>query len=267
MSVVATKHPIVSPHAQASTLRLQRLSKSFGDRQVLPVLDLQVAPGEFVAIVGRSGSGKSTLLRLLAGLEAPTGGAIEIDGTPLVGLNRAARMMFQDARLLPWMTVLENVGIERQPEWRQQAEHVLSLVGLAGREGDWPATLSGGQRQRVALARALVSRPRLLLLDEPLGSVDALTRLEMQQLIEGLWQRRGMTAVLVTHDVEEAVALADRVLVLEAGRIVLAVEVPLPRPRRRDDAHFGSLVQRVLDRVLDTDEAPREPSYYCQRGQ
>lgn len=252
MSVATTETTNARHDVQASAVRLARLRKSFGDRAVLPGLDLQVAPSEFVAIVGRSGSGKSTLLRLLAGLEAATAGEITIDGSPLAGMNRSARMMFQDARLLPWMAVLKNVGIERQPQWRQQAEHVLSLVGLAGREGDWPATLSGGERQRVSLARALVSRPRLLLLDEPLGSVDALTRLEMQQLIEGLWQRRRMTAVLVTHDVEEAVALADRVLVLEGGRIVLTVEVTLPRPRRRDDAHFGGIVQRVLDRVLDS---------------
>ena len=235
-------------------LSLQGLAKRYGERPVLQALDLRIAPGEFVAIVGRSGCGKSTLLRLLAGLEAPSEGRIE-------GLAAAqTRFMFQEARLLPWARVLDNVALGlKGPDARERAAAALAQVGLAERGGDWPARLSGGQRQRVALARALVHVPRLLLLDEPLGALDALTRIEMQGLIEGLWQRQGFTALLVTHDVSEAVALADRVLLIEEGRIALDWRVGLPRPRRHDAA-FAALEQRLLERVLKTQaaDAPSE---------
>jgi sulfonate transport system ATP-binding protein len=225
-------------------LALQGLAKHFGAREVLKALDLQIAPGEFVAIVGRSGCGKSTLLRLLAGLEAPSAGRIE-------GLAADdTRFMFQDARLLPWARVVDNVALGLPgPDARDRAAAALAQVGLAERGGDWPARLSGGQRQRVALARALVHAPRLLLLDEPLGALDALTRIEMQALIEGLWLRHGFTALLVTHDVSEAVALADRVLLIEDGRVALDERIPLPRPRQHGPA-FAALEQRLLERVL-----------------
>src|SRR5262249_19805137 len=156
----------------------------FGDHEVLRDIALRVAPGEFVAIVGHSGCGKSTLLRLIAGLDAPDGGAIRIDGQPVAGQVRQARLLFQEARLLPWRRVLRNVGIGLSGDWRAPAQAALDAVGLGNRGHDWPAVLSGGQRQRVALARALVSQPRLLLLDEPLGALDALTRIEMQELLE-----------------------------------------------------------------------------------
>ncbi|MGN6831323.1 ATP-binding cassette domain-containing protein [Paucibacter sp. M5-1] len=225
-------------------LRLEGLSKRYGERQVLQALDLQIWPGEFVAIVGRSGCGKSTLLRLLAGLEAPTAGTVG----GLAGND--TRFMFQDARLLPWARVVDNVALGLPgPDARDRAATALAQVGLAERGGDWPARLSGGQRQRVALARALVHAPRLLLLDEPLGALDALTRIEMQALIEGLWLRHGFTALLVTHDVSEAVALADRVLLIEDGRVALDERIPLPRPRQHGPA-FAALEQRLLDRVL-----------------
>jgi sulfonate transport system ATP-binding protein len=178
----------------------------YGDRLVLHRLDLDVAPGEFLAVVGPSGSGKTTLLRLLAGLEALSEGEILKDGVPISGLNRRARLMFQDARLLPWARVADNVarGLSRGRAGRVQ--RALERVYLADRAGDWPATLSGGQKQRVALARALAAEPGLLLLDEPLGALDALTRIEMQSLLEQNWLEAGSTAVLVTHDVEAAVA-------------------------------------------------------------
>src|SRR5215475_16141412 len=149
--------------------------------------------------------------------------------------------MFQDARLLPWRRVAQNVGIGRRGDWRGAALEALGHVGLAERADDWPAVLSSGQRQRVALARALISHPRLLLLDEPLGSLDALTRIEMQDLIARVWQEKGFTAIVVTHDVSEAVMLADRILLLEDGAVALDVTVDLPRPRRRGDREAAAI--------------------------
>jgi sulfonate transport system ATP-binding protein len=224
-------------------LTLHGLSKSYGGRPVLRDTDLSVAAGEFIVVVGRSGCGKSTLLRLIAGLERPDDGAVLFQG----GTIPETRVMFQDARLLPWRRVRDNVtlGLPRGTD----AAHALRQVGLEERGRDWPAVLSGGQRQRVALARALAHDPQLLLLDEPLGALDALTRIDMQQLIENLWQARGFTALLVTHDVQEAVALADRVILIEEGRIALDERIALPRPRVHDAA-FAALERRILDRVL-----------------
>jgi len=238
-------------------LKLRGLTKRYGEREVLRQADLNIEPGEFVAIVGRSGCGKSTLLRLVAGLESATRGQLDIDGRAVNGLNPDTRIMFQDSRLLPWKRVLDNVALGLPSEQRPRAEAVLAQVGLAERANEWPARLSGGQRQRVALARALVHQPRLLLLDEPLGALDALTRIEMHELIEGLWRRHGFTALLVTHDVQEAVALADRVILIEDGVIALDERVPLARPRSRGDAAFAALEKRILDRVLQHE--PAEP--------
>lgn len=228
---------------------LNGLAKRFGQRQVLARLDLDIPAGRFVAIVGRSGGGKSTLLRLLAGLETPTAGEILLDGRPIEGLPPRVRMLFQDARLLPWQRVIDNVGIAREPDWHAHAEAALADVGLADRARDWPAVLSGGQRQRVALARALVSRPRLLLLDEPFGALDALTRMEMHELLIRIWARERFTTVLITHDVVEAATLADRVLVLKDGRIALDEPVAARRPRRPDDPELLALERRVLAAV------------------
>jgi sulfonate transport system ATP-binding protein len=241
----------MSSTRHGARIELRQLSKSFGSRKVLRDTELVVEPGEFVAIVGRSGCGKSTLLRLVTGLDAPTGGSLRIDGAPAGGLRADSRIMFQEARLLPWRRVRANVLLGLPSDQEGRAADVLQQVGLGDRGDDWPARLSGGQRQRVALARALVHQPRLLLLDEPLGALDALTRIEMHRLIEGLWQRQGFTALLVTHDVQEAVALADRVILIEDGRIALDERVPLPRPRVHD-ARFAALEQRILERVLRT---------------
>lgn len=235
---------------QGIHLKILDLTKTFGRVSVLKSVNLEVEPGQFVAIVGRSGCGKSTLLRLVAGLETPSEGGVLLDGEPVRKLSRTVRVMFQDARLLPWKHVIENVGLGLEHDWRSKAEWALEQVGLKERAGDWPAVLSGGQRQRVALARALVSQPRLLLLDEPLGALDALTRIEMQRLIEQLWQEQQFTSLLVTHDVEEAVALADRVVLIEAGQIALDISVTLPRPRQRGNAQFAQIKERVLERVM-----------------
>ncbi|BAU92301.1 ABC transporter [Methylorubrum populi] len=232
-------------------ITLRGLSKSFdGGAPVIRGLDLHVPAGQFVAVVGRSGCGKSTLLRLILGLEEPTAGRVTINGD-----RNSKRIMFQEPRLLPWARVADNVavGLGRETpraERRRRALGVLDEVGLAAKAGNWPATLSGGQRQRVALARALVSRPALLALDEPLGALDALTRIEMQEMIERIWQDQGFTAILVTHDVGEAVAMADRILVVEQGAIALDVAVDVPRPRRRGDPALAELEGRILERLL-----------------
>lgn len=237
-------------------LNINNVGKAFGERQVLKDINLSIAPGEFVAVVGQSGCGKSTLLRLIAGLDKPTQGELQSDGSPLNSDN--VRLMFQDARLLPWKRVLDNVGLglPNRPvsEQREAAHEALKRVGLLLREGDWPRTLSGGERQRVALARLLVSNPRLLLLDEPLGALDALTRLEMQELIEELWRRQGFTALLVTHDVEEAVALADRVILIKNGEITLNLPIALDRPRQRGNLAFVEYKESILRQVLHGDQ-------------
>ncbi|SMC17708.1 sulfonate transport system ATP-binding protein [Andreprevotia lacus DSM 23236] len=239
----------VTPSAGVA-LTLRNLSKRFGDQTVLQALDLDIRAGEFVAVVGRSGCGKSTLLRLIAGLESASTGDVRADGSPLDTGHFDTRLMFQDARLLPWKSVLQNVGLGLSGAWQDKARAVLAEVGLAEHAHKWPSQLSGGQRQRVALARALIHEPQLLLLDEPLGALDALTRIEMQQLIERLWQQHRFTVLLVTHDVEEAVALGDRVLLIEEGRVGLDLPVPLPRSRVRGSAGFAALEERVLSRVL-----------------
>ncbi len=240
-----------------ATLDIQGVSKRFGTTPVLRDVRLQVAPGEFVAIVGKSGSGKSTLLRLIAGLEPPTGGRLLLDDVEVRGLNSVTRVMFQEARLLPWKTVRENVRLGLNWDHWEGAERALEQVGLADRAEEWPTILSGGQKQRVALARALAAEPRLLLLDEPLGALDALTRLEMQNLVERAWTQRQCTTLLVTHDVEEAVALADRVVVLEEGEIVMDCRVDLPRPRERGGAAFTRLRETVLARLTQLLSASR----------
>jgi sulfonate transport system ATP-binding protein len=234
-------------------VRLDGLSKSFGDRRILESLDLTIPAGQFVALVGRSGCGKSTLLRLVAGLETPNHGDILLDGSPLAQSKELMRIMFQDPRLLPWKSVLDNVALGlrgTRTAARDAALSALDQVGLADRAGEWPSHLSGGQRQRVALARALVHRPRLLLLDEPLGALDALTRIEMHALIERLWHEQGFTALLVTHDVREAVTLADRVLLIEDGAVVLDEAVDFARPRERARPSFAVLEDRILKRVI-----------------
>jgi sulfonate transport system ATP-binding protein len=226
------------------------VSIAFGGRTVLENFDIEISAGEFVAIVGRSGCGKSTLLRSVVGLETPHTGTIIVGNAAERNGKPDIRVMFQDSRLLPWRRILPNVMLGLDPALIPRARKVLAQVGLADRASDWPATLSGGQRQRVALARALVHDPNLLLLDEPLGSLDALTRIEMQQLIEDVWRSRGFTAMLVTHDVAEAISLADRVILIEGGRVALDEVVNIPRPRTRGSARFAALEERILGRVL-----------------
>lgn len=243
---------------QGTPLLLNGVTKRYGENTILNALDLHIPAGQFVAVVGRSGGGKSTLLRLLAGLETPNGRELLAGNTPLAELQDDTRMMFQDARLLPWKTVIDNVGLGLKGHWRDAARQALASVGLENRAGEWPAALSGGQKQRVALARALIHRPGLLLLDEPLGALDALTRIEMQDLIESLWQTHGFTVLLVTHDVSEAVAMADRVLLIEDGKIGLDVTVDIARPRRLGSVRLAELEAEVLDRVMKRGATERQ---------
>jgi sulfonate transport system ATP-binding protein len=257
MSAMASVLPMSRPAPPANpggaSVSLRGLQKSFGERKVLRAISLEITRGLFVSIVGRSGCGKTTLLRLIAGLEKPDAGELNIaceSGTTTRGSNSDVRLMFQDARLLPWKSVIDNVRLGMSKADVPIAMEALRDVGLEDRAADWPATLSGGQRQRVALARALVRRPKLLLLDEPLGALDALTRMEMHALIERLWLQNGFTTLLVTHDVQEAVALADRVIVLGDGAIVFDETVNLPRPRIRGRREFAALEDRVLREVL-----------------
>jgi sulfonate transport system ATP-binding protein len=234
-------------------ITISGFAKSFGTTSVLRDLDLTIPAGQFVAVVGKSGCGKSTLLRSIAGLESPTAGTLAIDDTTVSGPNEHVRVMFQDDRLLPWRTVLDNVSLVTDDP--AKAEQALAAVGLTDKGGVWPSELSGGQRQRVSLARALVSAPKVILFDEPLGALDAFTRIEMQALIETLWRDQGFTSVLVTHDVSEAVAVADRVIVLADGGIALDVEIDLPRPRTRNQ-NFFALEEQILSRIIHQPGVP-----------
>jgi sulfonate transport system ATP-binding protein len=238
------------------SLTIRGLRKSFGDNAVLRGIDLHIPAGQFVAIVGRSGCGKSTLLRLIAGLEKPDEGTIAFGEE---ARREDIRVMFQEPRLLPWSRVLGNVevglGAERgSADAKVRAAQALVEVGLDSKRDQWPAALSGGQKQRVALSRALVSQPRVLAFDEPLGALDALTRISMQQLLERVWRDQGFTAILVTHDVAEAVALADRVLVIEEGRIGHDLDVAITRPRERGASDLAALEGTILRELLRSGE-------------
>jgi sulfonate transport system ATP-binding protein len=245
---------VVPKTTSQAAFTFRGMRKSFGDKQVLDGIDLSVGAGQFLAVIGKSGCGKSTLLRLLAGLDKPTSGTLDHGGGKTD--HSRTRIMFQEPRLLPWARVVDNVavgltGVASGSDARGRALQLLAEVGLDDRAGEWPSVLSGGQRQRVALARALVGQPEILALDEPLGALDALTRIEMQQLLERIWLKQKFTAVLVTHDVAEAVALADRVVVIDHGRIALDVDVPLPRPRRHGSSELARLESLILDRLFD----------------
>jgi sulfonate transport system ATP-binding protein len=225
---------------------LRNVDKWYGDHRVLTDVSIRVARGEIVALIGRSGSGKSTVLRVLAGLSTDHAGERTVAGAPALA--------FQEPRLFPWRDVRTNVGYGltriRLPktEALSRAEKALADVGLADRAGAWPLTLSGGQAQRVSLARALVAEPRLLLLDEPFGALDALTRLSMRALLLQLWREHGFGVLLVTHDVDEAVALADRVLVLEDGHVVHSLDIPDPR-QPPGKGHTDEYRAELLDKL------------------
>ncbi|MBL8647696.1 MAG: ABC transporter ATP-binding protein [Sphingosinicella sp.] len=221
----------------APVVRLRKFVRRFGENTIIDGLDLDIAPGEFVALLGRSGSGKTTLLRTLAGLDDVASQDVKIPASRAV--------VFQDARLLPWKRVWQNVVLGLKGEdVRRRAESALQEVGLGHRLDAWPLTLSGGEAQRTALARALVREPKLLLLDEPFAALDALTRHRMHDLVLSLWRAHQPAVLLVTHDVDEAIALADRILVLDGGRIVAEERIAKPRGER------AGLTRSLRERLL-----------------
>lgn len=249
--------------AHAATLEISNLNKHYQVKgESLPVLknvSLSIKPGEFVSIVGSSGCGKSTLLRLLIGLENNYEGEILLDGKRIVGTSLERGIVFQEHRLFPWLTVEQNVsmGLLNSPgttaEKKASVQEHIELVGLKGFESAYPHQLSGGMSQRVAIARALVNRPEVLLLDEPFGALDTLTRHHLQKELQRIWEQEGITMILVTHDVEEAVYLGDRVVVMlpRPGRIKRVVDVPLARSRDRASAAFTTIKEDVLSEFTD----------------
>jgi len=252
----AVAESIAYPAAGAA-LDIENVSHAFDiDGAVLPVLEdvsLIVEPGEFIALLGPSGCGKSTLLRLVAGLERPRSGVLREDNNRITGPHPSRVVVFQDPTLFPWRSVWDNValGLEAQgilKSHRQRVDAALDLVGLSGFRNAYPHQLSGGMAQRVALARALVNDPKILVLDEPLGKLDSLTRITMQAEIVALWQRKGFTTLLVTHDVEEALFLTNRVVVLSdrPAHIKADIRVERPYPRHRGDPYLADLRKRIL---------------------
>jgi sulfonate transport system ATP-binding protein len=240
----------MAPHARSlKAVEVRRLTRRFGDVTILDDLDLDIAQGEFVALLGKSGSGKSTFLRALAGLD------YEVDGTGSLRTPEKLSVVFQDARLLPWRSVIQNVTLGLGGAGREPGRKALEEVGLAGRETAWPIQLSGGEQQRVALARSLVREPALLLADEPFGALDALTRLKMHDLLRELCARHRPAVLLVTHDVDEAISLADRILVLDQGRLVEDLKVDIKGRRSHSDPRFGAIRSQLLSRLgVDVDD-------------
>ncbi|MDE1150260.1 MAG: ABC transporter ATP-binding protein [Azospirillaceae bacterium] len=254
----AASHPAPRARSHASDLVVRGVSKAFRiDGRDLPVLEdisLTVEPGQFVTLVGASGCGKSTLLRLIAGLDRDYQGEIRVGGRSVTGPSLNRGLIFQDHRLFPWLTVAENVAmafemrdLDHVDKRRLVQEH-LKLVGLSGFEKAYPHQLSGGMAQRAAIARALVNEPEILLLDEPLGAVDALTRIHLQNELQRIWLEKGITMIMVTHDIEEALLLGDQVVVLQPrpGRIRRTIDVTLPHPRDREDRTLARLKKEIL---------------------
>lgn len=237
-----------------TALRTAELRRSFGDRAVLDGIDLEVSQGEFVALIGRSGSGKTTLLRAVAGLDDSVAGSGEI----LV--PRRTSLIFQDSRLLPWLRVLDNVVLgQTDSTARQRGRRTLAEVGLEGRERAWPHELSGGEQQRAAIARSFVSAPQLLLADEPFGALDALTRLRMHALLRTLVRAHRPAVLLVTHDVDEAILLADRVLVIDQGRFSRDLGIDLPPDRSPQHPGIPALREELLS-ALGVGTRAQDPS-------
>lgn len=234
MTVAGDSPAVATPVAQ-----LRDASRRFGPTLAVENVNLSIGSSEFVALLGRSGSGKSTLLRMLAGLDKPTQGVVEAP--------RERMVVFQEPRLLPWKTAIQNVALGLSgKDAVEHARSALAEVGLEHRLHAFPATLSGGEAQRTALARALVRNPRLLLLDEPFAALDALTRMRMHRLVESLWAKHQLAVLLITHDVDEAILLADRAQVIDQGRLVASIDVPLSRPRDLGQVGFLRLRQQLL---------------------
>lgn len=248
-----------------TTLAIDRLSKTYADgTEALRDMHLVAQSGEIVAILGGSGCGKTTLLRLTAGLDQPTSGVIAIDGQPIVGTHPSISAVFQEPRLLPWLTVGANIAFGgrriAKPERQRRVGELLERIGLAGYGARWPKDLSGGQQQRVSIARALIGHPEILLLDEPFSALDAFTRASLHEMLLSLWQDLRPTILMVTHDVEEAVFLADRVMVMRPrpGRTSETMTIRLPRPRNKLTPEYEIMrrdVLRAIDRSLASEQS------------
>lgn len=255
---------------QKPALTLQHINKYFhqpDSHNTLHVLDdinLDIRPGEFISIVGSSGCGKSTLLRLILGLDTDFDGSITLDDAPIRGPGLDRGIVFQDHRLLPWLSVSKNIQFALRnsklsaQEQQERVQQHIDLVGLQGFEHHLPSAISGGMAQRVAIARGLVNRPAILLLDEPLGALDALTRTRLQNEIQNIWQKEQITMILVTHDVDEAVFLGDRVVIMQPnpGQIQRIVDIDLERPRNRSDPRFIAYRDNILSSFLNTSSTP-----------
>ncbi|NHC61540.1 ABC transporter ATP-binding protein [Paenalcaligenes suwonensis] len=255
---------------QKPALTLQHINKYFhqpdshNTLQVLDDINLDIRPGEFISIVGSSGCGKSTLLRLILGLDTDFDGSITLDDAPIRGPGLDRGIVFQDHRLLPWLSVSKNIQFALRnsklsaQEQQERVQQHIDLVGLQGFEHHLPSAISGGMAQRVAIARGLVNRPAILLLDEPLGALDALTRTRLQNEIQNIWQKEQITMILVTHDVDEAVFLGDRVVIMQPnpGQIQRIVDIDLERPRNRSDPRFIAYRDNILSSFLNTSSTP-----------
>lgn len=258
----AIAHTTLQQPVQTGALQIRGLNKAYRiEGRSLPVLQnihLDVRPGEFISIVGASGCGKSTLLRLIVGLETEYEGGILLDGKRIAATSLERGIVFQDHRLFPWMTVSQNIALalknhalSQAEKDRQVAEHI-ALVNLSGFENAYPHQLSGGMAQRAAIARALINKPKVLLLDEPLGALDALTRVHLQRELQRIWVQQRCTVIMVTHDIEEALYLGDRVIVMDAhpGRIKHEVLVDLPHPRDRSSSVLQGYKEQLLEELV-----------------
>lgn len=264
---------IEESNKKTGLIRIEGVNKSFPqagapDITVLDNINLQFNPGEFISLIGPSGCGKSTLLRIIAGLLQPDSGNLYLDDVPIKEPGYERGLVFQDPTLFPWKNIYENIAFGLRSRGVYKAEkHTIpeffKLVGLSGFEKSYPHHLSGGMAQRASLARALVNNPKVLLLDEPLGALDAFTRMNMQDEILKIWTQRGMTSVMVTHDVDEAIYMANRIVVMSArpAKIEKLIDVELGRPRRRDDPEFLSLRTKILQ-ILHYAGSGEELQYY-----
>lgn len=258
---------------KSSILSLSHVKKNFrigkDTVEVLADISLNVKEGEFVSLIGSSGCGKSTLLRLISGLDTATDGEIRIAGKPVSRPSEACSMIFQEARLFPWLNTEQNIAFTLQKGYsakkrKEIADEHIRLVGLHGFERALPSQLSGGMQQRVSIARGLATKPRLLLLDEPFGALDAFTRIDMQQELLRIWQKEKITMVMVTHDIDEAIYLSDRIVVLSAkpGIVKADAEIGLPRPRDRSSYDFLQIRRNILKALFEKNGTMKEVEYY-----
>ncbi len=239
------------------SIEIKELGKNHGSLTVFHDFNITIEAGDFVAIVGPSGSGKSTLLRMISGLDSFSSGSIKIDGKEIAGVNKGVRVVFQEAALIPWRNIIKNVIFGTIDKNEATAAQILEKAGLINKKYAWPNALTDGEKQRVSLARALAGKPNILLLDDPLGTLDALTKMEIQGLIEKLWLELGFTAVLVTRDVSEAVRLANRVILLEKNNSNMDLQITLSRPRIKDN-DAGYFEQYILNKLTEDKNAGEE---------